>query len=119
MGLHCMATRELGIGVDIESISRFRRLNFSKNRKFYEKIFTKREIDYCRSKRNSSQHFAARFCAKEAFIKATYMTVDDYRDIEVRVSRTKPVIVWNKKKYLLSLSHEKDKAIAFVLVNHE
>ncbi|MEK7567092.1 MAG: holo-ACP synthase [Patescibacteria group bacterium] len=114
-----MVSKKLGIGVDIESISRFQKLNFNKNKNFYERIFNKNEIRYCLSKKDSSQHFAARFCAKEAFIKAVSKTIKDHKDIEVKVKNNKPFIVWDKKKYLLSLSHEKDKAIAFVIVKNE
>ena len=34
------------------------------------KLFTSREIEYCDSKRNGVQNYAARFAAKEAFFKA-------------------------------------------------
>ena len=55
-----------GIVVDIESISRFRMMPFVKHKNFYKRIFTEREIMYCLSKMNPYQHFAVRFCAKEA-----------------------------------------------------
>jgi len=111
-----MVLKRLGIGVDIESISRFQRINFDKNRNFYERIFNRDEIKYCLSKKNSSQHFAARFCAKEAFIKAINRAIKDYKAIEIKIENNKPIIAWGKKKYPLSLAHEKDKAIAFVAV---
>ena len=34
------------------------------------RLFTDRERAYCRGKANAAQHFAARFAAKEAFLKA-------------------------------------------------
>lgn len=34
------------------------------------KIYTQTELDYCLSKKNKYQHFAARFAAKEAIAKA-------------------------------------------------
>lgn len=108
-----------GIGVDIESISRFRKLNFNQNKKFYEKIFNENEIKYCLGKSDPYQNFAARFCAKEAFVKAIKRPVEDYRDIEIKLKNNKPFIVWKGKMHLLSLSHDKDKAIAFVVVKNE
>jgi len=38
---------KIGIGVDIVDINRFRELSFLSNKKFYEKIFTLSEIQYC------------------------------------------------------------------------
>ena len=42
----------MGIGIDIENISRFEKLKLSKNDRFLNKIFTKVELDYCFSKKN-------------------------------------------------------------------
>ena len=110
-----MDLTDLGVGVDIESISRFRKLNFNKNKLFYKKIFNEKEIDYCLDKSDPYQHFAARFCAKEAFIKAINKPIKDYKEIEIKEKNKKPFILWDGKEYILSLSHDKDKAIAFVI----
>lgn len=56
------------IGIDIEEISRFKKL--IKDKKFIERVFSKEEIEYCSSKKNSVQHFAVRFAGKEAVWKA-------------------------------------------------
>ena len=72
-----------GIGVDIEDISRFTGKPFPENKGFYERIFTKKEIEYCLQKANPYQHFAARFCAKEAVIKALSDETLDFRKIEI------------------------------------
>ena len=37
---------------------------------FRELVFSKNEIKYCEDKTNKSEHYAARFAAKEAFFKA-------------------------------------------------
>ena len=108
-----------GIGVDIEEISRFKNLPYVDNQTFYKKIFTEDEIKYCLSKSNPAQHFAARFCAKEACMKALQEEVKDYTKIEVFFDGEKPVVKWKNKIVHLSLSHEQDKAIAFVIVESE
>ena len=54
------------IGTDIEDIARFE----DKSERFYARIYTEKEIEYCHAKAFSAKHFAARFCAKEAVIKA-------------------------------------------------
>lgn len=105
------------IGVDIEDISRFK----NKEQAFYERVFTPLEIAYCQSKRNPAPHFAARFCAKEAVFKA--LSSAGYDDIFItqievyndekgcpRIRLLNPDI---KVKVHISLSHEKEKAIAF------
>lgn len=105
-----------GIGVDIEDISRFRARPYNQNMGFYGKIFTPKEIRYCLAKPNPYQHFAARFCAKEAFVKAIMNDAVDYKSVEVVMEGSRPSIKWNKKTFFLSISHDKNKAIAFVVV---
>ena len=58
----------LGIGSDIIEIERVKKQ--VANQSFVEKIFTKHEIEYCKSIKNNAQNFAVRFAAKEAFLKA-------------------------------------------------
>jgi holo-[acyl-carrier protein] synthase len=58
-----------GIGTDIIEIQRVaEKLRRTKGLK--TRVFTPREIAYCESKARSAEHFAARFAAKEAFLKA-------------------------------------------------
>lgn len=59
-----------GIGIDIIEIDRIRKSIEKFETLFLNKIFTKSEVDYCISKKNKYQHFAARFAAKEAIAKA-------------------------------------------------
>ncbi len=111
----------LAIGVDIEEISRFE----NKDKKFLNRIFTKKELDYCLSKKYFAQHLCARFCAKEATIKAL-STIGakkpTFREIEIlKKENGAPyinILVNEYKKYdfLISFSHEKNKAIAFVVI---
>lgn len=58
-----------GIGIDLIEIHRIEK-SMEQNGKFIEKIFTREEISYCRSKHRKEIHYAARFAAKEAFFKA-------------------------------------------------
>lgn len=106
----------LGIGVDIEDIQRFANKPYELNESFYTKIFSENELSYCLSKQNPYPHFAVRFCAKEAFMKAYPTQIGDYTSIEVVTSGNKPFVVHKGIKYTASLSHDKDKAIATVLL---
>ncbi len=107
------------IGVDIEDIERFK----NKPQTFLDKVFTQNEQLYCLSKSDSEKHFAARFCAKEAVIKAlsSYDIHDVYpKDIEVyhlenKCPAVKILKTLDKKiSFNLSISHDRTKAIAFV-----
>lgn len=116
-----------GTGVDIVEISRMREAIEKWGESFLNKIFTIREISYSRSRRSSFQHFAARFAAKEAVIKAFGEPLKhpiNWCDIEILNDREgKPMIVLHdsalrlksKKRIgdvIVSLSHSKNYAIA-------
>lgn len=75
-----------GLGIDIVEIDRIQRVVEKWTEKFLQRIFTDSEIAYCQSRVNASQHFAARFAAKEAFAKATGTGWTDqfrWKDVEV------------------------------------
>ena len=59
-----------GIGIDIIEIERIKQSIEKFNDRFLNKIYTQTELDYCQSKKNKYQHYAARFAAKEAIAKA-------------------------------------------------
>ncbi len=42
------------IGIDIINIEKFKKKEYVKNKKFYEKIFTSSEIKYCLKFKNNS-----------------------------------------------------------------
>jgi len=58
------------IGIDIVNIERFKKKEYAKNKKFYQKIFTNSEIKYSLGFKNSSEHFAGKFAIKEAVKKS-------------------------------------------------
>ncbi len=60
----------LGIGVDVEEIASFEALPFDAHQHFYARVFTSDEIRYCLTYALPAEHFAARFAAKEAVVKA-------------------------------------------------
>lgn len=107
-----------GIGVDIEQIQRFRDRPYQTGDPFYERWFTLNERIYCLSKPDPAPHFAARFCAKEAFVKAIGNRFLDYGQLEIvretdgRIRLRAPFAC----DTLVSLSHTVDTAIAMVFV---
>ncbi|MCB2180031.1 holo-ACP synthase [bacterium] len=58
----------VGIGIDLVSISDFS--HHMENPAFLKRVFSEREIQYCQSYKSSIEHFAGKFAAKEAFMKA-------------------------------------------------
>ncbi|MEP7022223.1 MAG: holo-ACP synthase [Actinomycetota bacterium] len=75
-----------GVGTDIVSVNRIAALMRDRGATFLERWFTAREIDYCSSKAVPSRHFAARFAAKEAVVKALPVAWDGplpWRSVEI------------------------------------
>ena len=60
----------VGVGIDIIEVERvLEKINRPSG--FKEQIFSEGEISYCESQKNKGEHYAGRFAAKEAFLKAT------------------------------------------------
>jgi holo-[acyl-carrier protein] synthase len=119
----------IGIGTDIVDIDRIAELVNQGDNKFLQRVFTEKESQYCQSKKRSAQHFAARFAAKEAILKAlgTGFREVSWLDMEVANDHLgKPEVrLQGKVKELamelgianwhISLSHSENTAIAFCI----
>jgi len=123
----------LGIGVDIVDIERIKQ-KVSSGSGFKEYVFSTVEIQSCEKKSNPYESFAARFAAKEAFLKALGTGIDlsfELHHLEIYNDEVgKPYFTFSKhiKEHLLavlgcipevhlSLSHSNQQAIAFVVLN--
>ena len=119
----------LGTGVDIVTISRIEQTLGRWGERFERKVFASDEAAYCRAKKKPAPHFAARFGAKEAFIKAIGGRRGmRWREIEVvRDKRGKPELRLSGRAaevasergiraIHLSLTHHGDSALAQVIV---
>ena len=60
----------IGIGHDLFEVSRMEDRLRGDHERFRETIFTSGEIAYCETKLHPAEHYAARFAAKEALLKA-------------------------------------------------
>ena len=120
----------LGIGTDIMDVARVRKA-MEKDSGFRDEVFTPVEIQYCESKTHKHQHYAARFAAKEAFLKALgtgWQFGIRFTQIEVQNNELgAPTIILKEKakdfaqekgitKILVSLAHIKDFATAMVVL---
>ena len=78
----------LGIGCDILDVDRMEREIAKEDGGFRDSVFTRSEIEYCETKRYPAEHYAARFAAREAVIKALGGVPDEgfsWLDIEISV----------------------------------
>ena len=120
-----------GIGIDLVRVKRVEDALRRWGERFREKIFTAGEIDYCLRKRNPAPNFAARFAAKEAFVKALGIGIRrgvHWKDIEVqRGPLGKPVLklggraleICQREKIegiFLSLTHDHEYSSAMVVL---
>ncbi|MFZ1731523.1 MAG: holo-ACP synthase [Bacteroidota bacterium] len=119
-----------GIGTDIIEVARVNR-SVSRESGFRERVFTANEIAYCEQTAQKALHYAARFAAKEAFLKAMgtgWAGPLQFHEIELTNNpEGKPAIVLHgkTKAYVeaqgitaihVSMSHVKEMASAIVVL---
>jgi len=121
----------ISIGIDIIEVYRIRE-TISRTTRFTERVFTKRERDYCETKgAASAQSYAARFAAKEAFLKAlktgwrgkiTWHDIEICSDetgvpsLEIKGEAKNILENLGANKIHLSLSHTTEHAVAQVIL---
>src|SRR6476661_5033836 len=77
----------LGIGTDIIECPRIGRMIEQHGELFLRRVYTEREIRYCQARKHAIEHFAGRWAAKEAILKAIgtgWIRGIAWTDIEVR-----------------------------------
>jgi holo-[acyl-carrier protein] synthase len=114
-------------GVDMVDCARLAASIERFGEKFLHRVFTPAEQDYCLGKKNSTQHLAGRFAAKEAVLKVLGTGWRDgiaWTDIEIKnLPSGQPVVQMSGKcrdiadelglsKILISISHIETHAIA-------
>ena len=116
-----------GIGSDIIEVERIKKAIKRQKKAFIEKVFTKQEIQYAKKFKDSFIHFAGRFAAKEAIVKALgvgFSSNISWQDICISNDEMgKPQVTFSSKvnkrfhnpKILLSISHCHEYAMAVAL----
>ena len=119
-----------GIGTDLIEVERVAH-KMDKKEGFKELVFSAAEIIYCEDRANKYEHYAARFAAKEAFLKAigtgwrngtAFSEIEIYNDEEGKpeirfLGNTANTIAELKLgKIFVSLSHLKTMACAMVII---
>ena len=121
-----------GIGVDIVENNRFKKL--IKKKIFINRIFSQKELNIFRNKKNKILYLSKRFSAKEAFVKSLgtgFRYNLCFTDISIlNDKKGKPYFLFNKKikdilkkkyklnsfKAHLSLSDEKKHSVSYVVL---
>ena len=120
----------VGIGTDIIECDRIEKMLAKHGDLFRQRVFTDQEIEYCSIRKAAPQHFAGRWAAKEAALKAIgtgWAKGIQWTDIEV-VNQVggKPVLKLHNagltvaqergiREILISISHCKAYAIAYAM----
>ena len=122
-----------GIGTDLIEVERVAD-KMEKKQGFKELVFSTGEIIYCESRTYKYEHYAARFAAKEAFLKAigtgwrngtAFNEIEIYNDEEGKPEirfhglTEKTIADLKLGKIFVSLSHLKTMACAMVIIEKE
>jgi len=118
-----------GLGTDIAEVKRFRK--WVENPQMLERFFNEKELSTAKSISALCQHYAVRFAAKEAFSKALGTGITGFNLREVYITNNSegaPLLNiegaalsimkerYGECKAFVSLSHEKEYALAFVIL---
>ncbi len=120
----------LGIGSDIAECLRIARMIERHGELFIQRVYTPEEVRYCQSRRQSTQHFAARWAAKEAVLKALGISGRRgaaWADVEIRPDDSgRPIVAvrgavkdvveqQGVAKLLISIAHCRTHATAYAM----
>jgi len=118
----------VGIGVDLTPIDRMGKAMSNHPERLEARLFTDGERAYCRKMAEPMQHFAARFAAKEAILKALSVPEGlSWHELEVvsedggaprivlRGRAAEAAQAAGVRKLHLSLTHAGGQAMAFVV----
>jgi holo-[acyl-carrier protein] synthase len=80
----------VGLGTDIVECLRIAQMIERHGELFITRVYTDHEIEYCSARKAATQHYAGRWAAKEAVLKALgtgWQRGISWRDIEIRNDR--------------------------------
>ena len=117
----------VGTGVDLVEVPRFHQAMKRWGPRFFNRLFTRQELDYAHSRKSAAQHLAVRFAAKEAVVKALGAPKGlglEWQDLEIsrapggqpKVNFHGSMLRWLDLEIHLSMTHTAEHAIATALV---
>ncbi len=120
----------IGIGTDIIEVLRIAQMIERHGELFINRVYTPDEIRYCQSRKMATQHFAGRWAAKEAILKAIgtgWRRGISWRDVEVLSAKAgQPAVSLHGgalevaqglgiEEVLISISHCRSHATAYAV----
>ncbi len=120
----------VGTGIDIVECLRIAQMIERHGELFITRVYTDAEIEYCTTRKAATQHYAGRWAAKEAVLKALgtgWRRGIGWRDIEIRNDRNGTPVVKLRggardimeragiKSFHISISHCRSFAVAYVV----
>lgn len=117
--------QDFNVGIDCEDIQRWREMLPKLETGSQSKLFTEEEHRYCRTFKDPAAHYAVRWCAKEALLKAISPFYKlDIREIEIANDADgNPFFILSEPEMSklnltirVSLSHSRGTAMAIVIV---
>ena len=124
----------LGIGTDIVECLRIAQMIERHGELFINRVYTDAEIEYCNARKATTQHYAARWAAKEAVLKALgtgWRRGVSWRDIEIRNDKSGAPTVQlgggardvmeqaGIRRLHVTISHCRSHAVAYVIAEGE
>lgn len=121
-----------GIGTDLVDVERLAE-KMEKKTGFKELVFSAAEMEYCEARTFKYEHYAARFAAKESFLKAigtgwskgtAFNEIEIYNNAEGKPelrflgTTAQTVTALKPGKIFISLSHTKTMATAIVIIEN-
>ncbi|MFR4814680.1 NAD(P)H-hydrate dehydratase [Peptoniphilus sp.] len=108
------------LGIDIVEISRIKKL-MDENEKFLHKVFNEDEIERIKKRKEPYERAGGIFAAKEAVAKAlgTGIGKISFKDIKIKYNEVVPYAEVFDMKFDLSISHERNYAVAVARVRGE
>ena len=80
-----------GVGIDLLDIARLERA-LERRPRLAERVFTEDERSYAEARAHPARHLAARFCAKEAVVKALGLTQWSFHEVELVATEAAPEV---------------------------
>jgi holo-[acyl-carrier protein] synthase len=124
----------VGIGTDIVECLRIAQMIERHGELFITRVYTDAEIAYCSSRKAANQHYAGRWAAKEAVLKALgtgWRRGISWRDVEIRTNRQgRPQVALHGgardageksgiRHVHVSISHCRSHAVAYAIAEGE